>query len=478
MVRARALALDDHGFAVPTVLFMLLAAFAVVSVGVVASIQAQHGSIRDQDSKAALAVAETGVSQAMLRYNSNLDPDDDFPCLLPNGSTLGSAATDSAGWCQGVEDPASGYRYWACPRWSDEAGCLASGPPTGKLAIVSVGSSSGVTRRVEVIANSSSGQRVFIDASVKTQDGIALDSNATIRSSSATGGDITLGSNARQCGSASVGVGHHINPSNTTGYYSDTGCTNRINASTVTQNDITLPPVNQGDAATSNDNCRITAAVTNAQACPSQDYRDLVSGNRASVAWSATTRQLTVDSNTALTLTGQTYSFCKVTLRSNSAIYIQSGQTVNIYFDSPEACDVPAGTLPVDASGKTTQMDLSSNSRITSAGGDPASVAIYFVGSETRPTRALMSSNTQVNTSQACVQNFVIYAPATHLEMNSNSSYCGALAGKSLHLNSNANIATGSESQNFVLPGTSPHYVTSRFVECGSVEASPPDSGC
>jgi hypothetical protein len=89
-----------------------------------------------------------------------------------------------------------------------------------------------------------------------------------------------------------------------------------------------------------------------------------------------------------------------------------------------------------------------------------------------------MSSNTQLNTSQACVQNFVIYAPATHLEMNSNSSYCGALAGKELHLNSNANIATGSESQNFVLPGTSPHYVTSRFVECGSAEASPPDSGC
>jgi hypothetical protein len=472
------------------VLFMLLAAFAVVSVGVVASIEAQHGSIRDQDSKAALAIAETGVSQAMLRYNSDLRPDDDFPCLVPNGSTLGAAATDSGGWCQYVEDQTSGYRYSVCPRWTEGGGCLATGPPTGQVAIVSVGSANGVTRRVEVIAASSGGQRIFSDASVKTQDGISLDANSIIRSGSATGGDITLDSTARQCGAASVGVGHAINPPSTSGYYSDTACTSSADPTTVTQNDLTLPPVNQGDAATHNDNCRITAAVTNAPACTGQDYRDLVSGKRSAVVWSPATRQLTInsggsDGGNSLTLTGQTYSFCKVTLRSNSAIYIQAGQTVNIYFDSPESCDQPLGALPVDDSRHpelgTTQLELDSNARITSAGGDPASVAVYFVGSSASPpraTRALLSSNTQVNTSQSCVQNFVVYGPLTDLEMNSNSSYCGALAGKSLKVNSNATIATGTESQNFVLPGTAPHYVTSRFVECGSVEASPPDSGC
>ena len=234
--------------------------------------------------------------------------------------------------------------------------------------------------------------------------------------------------------------------------------------------------MNQGDAATNNDNARITNAVASNGPTP----KDLISGKTSDVTWSAATRQLTIDHNSSLTLTGQTYSFCKLTLKSNSAIYITAGQTVNIYFDSPEHCDVPPGTLPVDDSGHpelgTTQMDLSSNTRITSATGTPAKVAVYFVGSQTRLTNLLMSSNTQI--AGSCVQNFIIYAPLTHIELNSNSQYCGALAGQSLHMDSNAEVFTDADSQAFVLPGTAPHYAVSQFVECTAASASPPNTGC
>jgi hypothetical protein len=103
-------------------------------------------------------------------------------------------------------------------------------------------------------------------------------------------------------------------------------------------------------------------------------------------------------------------------------------------------------------------------------------VAVLFVGSPSRLTNLLMSSNTQV--AGTCVQNFVIYAPLTHVEMNSNSQYCGAVAGNSIHMDSNAEVFTDSLSQSFVLPGTAPHYVTSKFVECRATGASPPNSGC
>ena len=112
---------------------------------------------------------------------------------------------------------------------------------------------------------------------------------------------------------------------------------------------------------------------------------------------------------------------------------------MNIYFDSPEPCDLPLDDSAQPANG-TTQMNLSSNTRITSATGTPANVAIYFVGSQTRLTNLLMSSNTQI--AGSCVQNFIIYAPLTHIELNSNSQYCGALAGQSLHMDSNAQIFT------------------------------------
>jgi hypothetical protein len=103
-------------------------------------------------------------------------------------------------------------------------------------------------------------------------------------------------------------------------------------------------------------------------------------------------------------------------------------------------------------------------------------VAVYFVGSQTRLTNLLMSSNTQI--AGSCVQNFIIYAPLSHIELNSNSQYCGAMAGQSLHMDSNAQVFTDAESQAFVLPGTAPHYAVSQFVECSAASANPPNSGC
>jgi hypothetical protein len=467
MAGMRRLAGEQRGFAVPTVLFMMLAAFSVVSIGVIASIQAQSGTVRDDQSKSALATAEAGVSEALLHYNGDFTPPASQPCLLPSGSFVGAAGTQSGGWCTAVtgSDGAGTFTYQVKPT-----------PGTGTIEIVSSGDVSGVTRRVDVMAKSVSGQQVFLDAGVKTQTGIDLDANSEIHSGSATGGDITLASNAHQCGLASVGVGHHLTTAGNAAYYQQTNCSTQLNPTSVGQQNITLPPVNQGDAATHNDNARITNAVATNGPTP----KDLISGNKSDVTWDAATRQLTIDNNSSLTLTGQTYSFCKLTLKSNAALYIAAGQTVNIYFDSPEHCDVPPGTLPVDDSRHpelgTTQMDLSSNSRITSATGTPAKVAVYFVGSQTRLTNLLMSSNTQI--AGSCVQNFIIYAPLSHIELNSNSQYCGALAGQSLHMDSNAQVFTDADSQAFVLPGTAPHYAVSQFVECSAASANPPNSGC
>ncbi len=71
------------------------------------------------------------------------------------------------------------YSYQVCPRWSESTGTCGT-QPTGTIAVVSIGTFSGVTRRVEVIAKTSSGQQVFLDAAVKTQNGINLDSNSEI----------------------------------------------------------------------------------------------------------------------------------------------------------------------------------------------------------------------------------------------------------------------------------------------------------
>jgi hypothetical protein len=63
--------------------------------------------------------------------------------------------------------------------------------------------------------------------------------------------------------------------------------------------------------------------------------------------------------------------------------------------------------------------------------------------------------------------------------MNSNSTYCGALAAKKLHLDSNADIRTDALSQGFTIPPTAAHYTFDRFVECtATTTASSPNAGC
>jgi len=64
------------------------------------------------------------------------------------------------------------------------------------------------------------------------------------------------------------------------------------------------------------------------------------------------------------------------------------------------------------------------------------------------------------------------------MEMNSNSVYCGAVAGQSLHMDSNAVFLTDSASQQYILPGTPPHFITSKFVDCDAASAAPPNAGC
>jgi hypothetical protein len=449
-VNSRHPAGKQHGYVLPMSLFVLLAAFAVVAVGVAASVQAQSGTTRDQRSKAAIQAAEGGVSQALLRYNtyasavSPLTPG--LPCIGPAAT---ATAAGAGGWCAGVT--AGSATYYAHPAAA-----------SGTLEIVSVGNVSGVTRRVDVTATSASGQRMFFTAGVLAEDGITLAANASIQSGVKTNGNMGLSSNAEQCGPASVGLAGSLSLLGNATYFTDSACTAAASASSVGHAPLTLPPVNAGDSAVNNDDARITNA-----AAGSGSPADLVSGNRADVTWSSTARTLTIDHNSALTLTGTKYSFCRITLLQNSAIYVAAGLTVTMFFDSPELCGLPAGTP---------QLSLASNSRISPASGNPSSVAMLFVGSPVISTNMQMSSNTQV--SGACVQNFVIYAPLTDITLNSNSQYCGAMAGKSIALSSNAHIQTDSVSQAYTLPATAPHYALSRFVECSAAPATPPNSGC
>ena len=69
----------EEGFALPTVALIMIAAFALVTVGVMATINTERGTVRDQQTKASIQLAETAVNQAVLAYN-RLTPGITNPC--------------------------------------------------------------------------------------------------------------------------------------------------------------------------------------------------------------------------------------------------------------------------------------------------------------------------------------------------------------------------------------------------------------
>lgn len=454
---------EERGFALPTTMMMLLAAFAIVSVGVVSALDAQKGTVRDQSTKSAVQLAETAVNQALLHFNR-------IPPSPSNACSPISGTLPSAGWCPTMtaSDPAGGtYTYQV--RICDISGSCppAAGKPPYSLEVVGTGATGDAIRRVDVRAHSVSGQPIFGDYQVKAGEGITLDSNSRIHAGTATNGDIVLSSNAKQCGQASVGPGHELQQAGNDSYFSDPNCT--MPDTTVLEDEIFLPRVNQGDVVTNNNDSNFFAV-------------DTASGNKAAACWSGLKangasgscgpRELDLGNNSAVTLNGTRYSFCKLTMSSNSALYVAAGQTAAIYFDSPEACGYSDGV---------SQIDMASNTRITSNTNSP--VQLLFMGSDKQPsdtgflhTTLHLSSNTDINA--ACEQNFIVYAPRSDIVLNSNSTYCGALAGKTIHLDSNADVRTNGASDGFIIPYTSPHYETDRFLECSATTANPPDSGC
>jgi hypothetical protein len=465
--RLLARAKHDGGFTLPVVLLMVLTAFAVVSAAVLASFSAQNGTIRDFESKDAFAAAEAGAHEGVLRYNATTVTGDSWGKCLPSGTPV----SDGAGWSwcpaqNGLLPDGSTYVY----RVGFPQQIPGAPLPAHTAQIISQGNTHGVTRRIDMTVRSASSQTPFSSAGIVGLNSISLDTNDQLYGNSATNGDVTLAGNDQVCGNLQVGPGRNVvggPPACSTG------------SSSVTQGVTSLPPVNQGDAPTNNQNGNffsvnpVSPTNTNAKRRVCFNGRNAAGEVDTSTSTGCGTRELRMrngSSGVSLTLNGGNYSLCKLTMESGTTIYVANGAKVTIYFDSPEACGY---------SSSTTQLSMDSNTSIQVNGGSAQNMRLLFVGSDTIPTVATMSSNTTQNVS--CNQDFVIYGPRTDIVFASNSYFCGAVAGKTVKSNSNTTVKTSNQATGYTLPGWVDHYAVDDFREC--VPAMPtgtasPSSGC
>jgi hypothetical protein len=437
--RFRELLHGERGMALPVALFAMIASMALASAAVMATIDVQQGSHRDDSSKSAIAAADAGVNVArlrMARYAYVLNST--TPCLRVGTTGLleGSKAETVAGssWCPAITGTVGGstYSYRTSP-----AGATCG---TYSLCVVATGTADGVSRRVEVTFNSSNsssssgteekkeeaGQTwstgVGIDGVIGSEK-IQIDNKGDARVNVGTNGDVTVGNGGNVCGDIRHGIGKKVENSGT-----------QCKGYKVTEGNVSLPPVSSfmpSNISEVNSNYRLVQCTKTSPSkvptgCQSDSYSTTAKGANAwasTVPWNSATRTISTANNGTLTLTGGDYFICKLELNNNSALIMGAGATVRIFFDTPEHCGLKAGAK---------QIEISNNSSVTATGYQPALgkydlPGFYLTGSTSIKTSVELSPNGTTN-------EFILYAPNTDILIKNNAVYVGIIAGQTVHL--------------------------------------------
>lgn len=452
---------NQRGMAVATALIAMTVAFTFASAAVVYSVNTQHGTVRDHDTKEAIAAADAGANVALMRMNQfSTAVSSSNPCVGISGSLLVVSKSEPDGWCPQLTGTVGGatYAYRVGPSTS------ACGEFTS--CVVAVGTSNGVSRRIEVTLGTSSVGGAFSKAGVVGDEDITLENNADIRVGVGTNGNVKLSNGASICGNIRHGTGKKTTFENNSSQCSGYG---------QTEGNETLPPVSSfmpEDIATNNSNKRLVKCTTlttttrSPEECQSDSYSKTWG---TTVPWNATTRTIEPAQNSTLTLTGGDYFICRLVLGNNSHLIMGAGATVRLFFDTPENCGAKAGSI-------WEPIKVENNADITASGYQPTEdkydvPGLYVTGSTTISSRIVFSNN------GGATNEFVLYAPNSNIYMENNATYKGAIAGKTVYL---ANHAKVIQDEGFEPPkiGGSPLYSRQSYVECTGATGSPPNANC
>ncbi|HXR60764.1 MAG TPA: hypothetical protein VN732_05510 [Solirubrobacterales bacterium] len=456
----RSLRKDQQGMAVATALVAMTIAFTFASAAVVYSVNTQRGTVRDHDTKEAIAAADAGANVALMRLNQfSKAVSTASPCIGMSGTALVVTKAEADGWCPQINGTVgkATYSYRVGP---SVAACTES-----TSCVVALGTSDGVSRRVEVTLGTTTVGGAFSRAGVIGNDDIVLDNNADIRVGVGTNGNVKLSNSASICGDIRYGTGKKL-----TFEQSSSQCSGYVKG----EGNETLPQVSSfmpSTVYTASSNKRLEKCTSTGvpAECQSDSYTKAWETN---VPWNRTTRTIEPAQNSTLTLTGGDYFICRLYLGNNSHLIMGAGAAVRIFFDTPEACKMNSGEA---------QILVENNADITSSGyqvGDNkySLPGLYVMGSSTIQTKIIFANNSNGKSEESTNQ-FVLYAPNSNVYLENNATFKGAIAGKTVYLSNHAKVV---QDEGFKPPplGGSALFTRQSYVECIGATASPPNASC
>jgi hypothetical protein len=421
---------DQAGIAVPTALMALIASFAIASVAVLSTVNVQSGTNRDKNSKQAIAAADAGANIAMLRINRFLPKLTPLnSCVGPNGETVPTAGT----WCPPIGPESidgATYTYQ-----------VSAFTGNSEMNVVATGTSSNVSRRVNVAFKVLSGDNVFLNEKLIGEDEIEIEgSSPYIETDMGTNGNIDTNASPVLCGDLRRGPGKIAPTPNCNGV--------------LTEGTKTLPPLSP---PTDNWNCRLSKNCTGAKA-------GLVdtSSKGGSGYWDASSRSIKITGNATLTMGGPDYLLCKINIQSGT-IYMPAEAHVRIFIDTPKNCGMAAGSVQVEVEGGGGIISGYNPSQ-----GFFEMPGIYVLGDGAVNLEG-NSGNNEV----------IVYAPQSHIDIGGSAKWDALIAGNSLKIHGNPYLTAD--------PRIKPPDLSfaallerMRYVECTgpSLSAAAPNLSC
>jgi hypothetical protein len=265
-------------------------------------------------------------------------------------------------------------------------------------------------------------------------------------------GDIYLRNSAYVCGDVTPGPAKTLEIRNIASVCpsSDT---------TPAEESFNLQPVDQGDAATNNDNARIGSPPQPTNLDPCTDC--------SGIDWDPSTRMLRLGNNSTLTLGGGVYSFCGIEIENTAQLKVAVrplGTGIRIFVDSPEQCG-GAGTGSVLVRNSGTILNLNP---------DPTTFQLYLLGSSSIATYVAFDG---IDFAGDLVM--AVYAPYSTIRIKGLAHLSGAIASKSIDLQNSAHITYHERIADITTGNPLRLYRPEHYLECTAAPTgAAPDSGC
>jgi hypothetical protein len=375
---------------------MVLFVVILLSATVVAvSVQSSTSTTRDDNVKAALEAAETGVNVATYRLALiGLNPD---KCV--GASTTGKPEAPVEGYCKDSTESLGNnatFTYWTTPVLSEPSKCTGAAVLTEEAAdqrcVTGEGKVNGIARRVQVRDVAASSAPLFPVHGAVGLSKVTISGGAHVKSLVGTNGKLETSGGTKLEQGYTLGFPSGVfKGSPSEAICPPCGLRSKAEGPLVGA----LPTIHA--TATTNEDSRIT------------NKEDTTTGT---VKWVPANYELTVENKGSnITLGGSKYFFCKVLSKGGGSITVTATTKTEIFVDSFED---PGSPCP-NYGAKAKTFESSGGSELKNSSGDPSKLLIEMYGK----VQFIVSGSGEVQAS--------VLAPEAKLELSGGSVVKGAL---------------------------------------------------